>query len=171
MCKLVRKLTTVLLAVVFAVNIGFVIHQFTQYDQAEESHLQAQELAVRPETAAPTRELPEVTVPLSTAPQPDETVKAMLALDIAALQAVNADVLGWIRIPDTKIDYPLMGADNNTEYLHTAWDDSYNYAGSKEGMVTMDGSILELYRKGTITRDVALEYADNPDQMLRRIEL
>lgn len=130
MCKLVRKLTTVLLAVVFAVSIGFVMHQFTQYDRAEESHLQAQELAVKPETTAPIQEIPEVTVPLAAAPQPDAAASAMLGLDIAALQAVNADVLGWIRIPDTKIDYPLMGADNNQEYLHTAWDGSYNYAGS-----------------------------------------
>lgn len=131
MCKLVRKLVTAVLAVVFAVSIGFVIHQFTQYSQAEESHLQAQELAVKTETTAPApQEIPEVTVPLATVPEPDETAKAMLGLDISALRAVNGDVLGWIRIPDTRIDYPLMSVEDNGQYLHTAWDGGYNYAGS-----------------------------------------
>jgi len=44
-------------------------------------------------------------------------------------------------------------------------------AGGSNGMVTMDNSILELYRKGIITRQTALDYADNQEQMLRRLEL
>ena len=41
-------------------------------------------------------------------------------------------------------------------------------AGGGEGMKAMDQSILELYQAGTITREPALEYADHPEQMLRR---
>ena len=43
-------------------------------------------------------------------------------------------------------------------------------AGSAEGMRSMDQSILELYRAGRITRQTALDNADNPEQMLRRID-
>ena len=42
-------------------------------------------------------------------------------------------------------------------------------AGSKEGMVTMDQSILALYRKGLITKETALERADAPDLMMRHL--
>ena len=42
-------------------------------------------------------------------------------------------------------------------------------AGSKEGMVTMDHSILSLYREGLITKETALERADAPDLMLRHL--
>lgn len=42
-------------------------------------------------------------------------------------------------------------------------------AGSGEGMKAMDQSILELYQAGTITRETALDYADHPEQMLRRM--
>lgn len=42
-------------------------------------------------------------------------------------------------------------------------------AGSQEGMVSMDQSILALYEAGRITRQTALDYADNREQMLRRI--
>lgn len=44
-------------------------------------------------------------------------------------------------------------------------------AGAAEGMLSMDQSILELYRAGRITRQTALSYADNPEQMLRRIDV
>ena len=42
-------------------------------------------------------------------------------------------------------------------------------AGGEDGMLSMDQSILNLYRGGQITRQTALEYADNPEQMLRRL--
>ena len=42
-------------------------------------------------------------------------------------------------------------------------------AGGGEGMKSMDQSILELYQAGTITRETALDYADHPEQMLRRL--
>ncbi len=42
-------------------------------------------------------------------------------------------------------------------------------AGNKEGMISMDQSILALYREGKITREVALEYAENPEQLQRRM--
>jgi len=42
-------------------------------------------------------------------------------------------------------------------------------SGAGEGMISMDQSILKLYQDGRISRQTALEYADNPDQMLRRL--
>ena len=42
-------------------------------------------------------------------------------------------------------------------------------AGSSDGMVTMDQSILALYQAGKISRETALDYADNAEQMRRRL--
>ena len=42
-------------------------------------------------------------------------------------------------------------------------------AGGAEGMISKDQSILALYQTGQITLDTALEYADNPDQLRRRL--
>jgi twitching motility protein PilT len=42
-------------------------------------------------------------------------------------------------------------------------------AGSGEGMITMDQSILSLYQSGQITLETALDYADNPEQLRRRL--
>ena len=42
-------------------------------------------------------------------------------------------------------------------------------SGSREGMVSMDQAILRLYQNGTITRETALLYGDNPGQLRRQI--
>ena len=42
-------------------------------------------------------------------------------------------------------------------------------AGGGDGMMSMDQSILALYHAGRITRQTALTFADNPDQMQRRL--
>ena len=42
-------------------------------------------------------------------------------------------------------------------------------SGRAEGMISMDQSILELYNAGYITQETALSYADNPDQLRRRM--
>lgn len=42
-------------------------------------------------------------------------------------------------------------------------------AGASDGMVTMDQAILALLREGKISRETALLYADDPEQMRRRM--
>ena len=42
-------------------------------------------------------------------------------------------------------------------------------AGAAEGMRSMDQSVFELYQAGRITKQTALQYADNPEQMARRM--
>lgn len=42
-------------------------------------------------------------------------------------------------------------------------------AGSGDGMVSMDQSILSLYQDGKISRETALDYADHPDMLARRL--
>ena len=42
-------------------------------------------------------------------------------------------------------------------------------AGREEGMITMDQSILALYRAGMISKETALDHADHPEQMNRQL--
>ena len=42
-------------------------------------------------------------------------------------------------------------------------------SGSGEGMITMDNSILALYKAGKITAETAVGFASNPEQMKRRM--
>ena len=48
--------------------------------------------------------------------------------------------------------------------------DSVIQSGGREGMISMDQALLELYRSGRITREAALENADHPQQMQRLLD-
>ena len=42
-------------------------------------------------------------------------------------------------------------------------------AGSANGMISMDQYLLNMYQKKQITKETVLEYADNPEQLMRRL--
>ncbi len=55
-----------------------------------------------------------------------KNVKKEFKLDWKALKEVNEDIIGWIRIPDTTIDYPIVKGKDNTYYLnHSAGKSNY----------------------------------------------
>ena len=50
--------------------------------------------------------------------------------DFDQLASVNADVVGWIYIPGTTINYPVVQGTNNEKYLNTLFDGKSNVSGS-----------------------------------------
>ncbi len=51
-------------------------------------------------------------------------------MDISKLYLINQDIAGWIRIDDTKIDYPVMFTPNEPEYyLHRSFKKEYSSSG------------------------------------------
>ena len=50
-----------------------------------------------------------------------EEVLALAGIDLAALQEVNPEVVGWIEIPDTNLSYPLLQGEDNQYYLRHTW--------------------------------------------------
>ena len=47
--------------------------------------------------------------------------------------------------------------------------DGIIYSSMKEDMISMDGSLLNLYKQGRITKDTALKYATNPDMLGKKL--
>lgn len=60
-----------------------------------------------------------------------------LSVDWAALQAINPDIVGWVYVPDTPINYPIVQGDDNEEYLHKSFDGSTGWAASA-GTIFLD---------------------------------
>jgi sortase B len=51
-------------------------------------------------------------------------------IDWAALQAESSDVSGWIRIPGTTVDYPILTNSESDYYLHRNMYGQYSFAGA-----------------------------------------
>lgn len=79
---------------------------------------------------------------------PDKSGNVIPAFE---LMQINSAIRGMIR-------------DNKNYQIENAIS-----AGRSEGMISMDQSILDLYRQGLITRETALNYADHPDQLQRHL--
>lgn len=131
MKKRTRRALTAVLAAVFLVSLGGVVYQRIRYGANNRLVRSARELAGAPEAgAAPAPPSPgteaDGTPPAEEAPEEDPWA----AIDLAALQAVNGDVAGWIAIPGTEISYPLLRPQDNETYLTRSWDGTPTSAGA-----------------------------------------
>ena len=63
--------------------------------------------------------------------QPGEPPEfAPFSVDFDSLRAMNGECVGWISIPDTGVNYPVMLTTNNSKYLDILPDGSKNSSGS-----------------------------------------
>lgn len=113
-----------------------------QMRESETTFLTMEEIAEPSQDEAVQPEWAELSVsPLPTespaeAPTPtDAPVTAapvyMTGVDLAACQARNSDFIGWIPIPDTNVDYPVVWTDDPDYYL------SHTFTGTKSGVGTI----------------------------------
>lgn len=70
------------------------------------------------------------TLPPSSSQSTAETdVSPWPQVDFAALSQINPDIVGWLYIEGTQINYPVVQGENNDYYLNHQFDRSYNSAG------------------------------------------
>ncbi len=141
MKKKLRIMLIALAALVFVGSGALILGRAADYRRAENlyAELRAEvgtESAEKPLQAETV--IPDEVPPLEAEPVPEvqeqvplaEEDRHLLEMDLSAAMETNPDVLGWISIPGTRISYPLLRGEDNSEYLHSAWDGSYSSAGS-----------------------------------------
>lgn len=69
-----------------------------------------------------------VTAESDTEIKKEETYVSPISFD--ELRKINPDIVGWIRIADTSIDYPIVHTDNNDTYLDTDFEGKKNPSGA-----------------------------------------
>ncbi len=71
-----------------------------------------------------------VRTPIATT-EPEKTPKPLIMRDsFKELYEQNNDMVGWIRVENTDIDYPIVQADDNLYYMHKDFYKEYSYPGS-----------------------------------------
>lgn len=132
-----RKGLMIVLGVVFVASGALLLRQAGYYRQTQQSREQARqaaglsqsELTQPPEVQIPLEPLPPE--PVQPAQRPLEEQAAYLwDVDLAGLRQTNPDVLGWISIPGTRLDYPFLQGKDNQYYLNHTWQGKRNAAGS-----------------------------------------
>lgn len=84
----------------------------------------ATNVSTAPEEAGKERELAE-----EVGSEPVE-LRQMIAMDFSRLKEINPDIIGWIRLEGTSIDYPIVRTDNNDYYLDHLYNGEWNSNGS-----------------------------------------
>lgn len=133
-----RRVISLVLAVVCLGSGAMFVRRLLDYRTGDAAYAEAAQIAALPE---PEPE-PETTAEPAPEPSAEETPSAPqtpaesapAAIDLPALQAVNADVIGWISIPDTAISYPLVQGSDNDYYLTHTW----NRVSSAVGAIFLD---------------------------------
>lgn len=59
----------------------------------------------------------------SLSPQTDD-------FDFSELKKINPEIIGWLRIDNTNLDYPVTQTDNNSKYLVRSYRNEYSTAGA-----------------------------------------
>lgn len=77
---------------------------------------------------------------------------------------VNGGVVPALEIMTVTPAIRNMIRDNKVHQI-----DGIIYSSMKEDMISMDASLLNLYKAGTISRDAAVKYASNPDMLSKKL--
>lgn len=137
MKKNLRKALRALLLAVCLVSTALLVVKYVDKAKGSDTYEEAAAIAsakidtnVRiPDAAVPAVPRPDmqwVPAPVEQDPHMDE----LMQIDLAALREINPDIVGWILIPDTEINYPLLQGEDNDYYLNRTWRGHKNSVGS-----------------------------------------
>lgn len=143
MKKYAGKLLSVILALVFLCSTFMMFRQKKDEESARSTYESVQQMVMQAETVKTEPAEPETipqqptvsqTVSYQWMPAPVEDediyIHRLDALDLEQLRETNPDLIGWIWIPDTQVNYPLMQGEDNSYYLNRTWEGSENIVGS-----------------------------------------
>lgn len=133
MKKAIYVCAVVLFLGIFGFSAWKLLQIGAEYRRGEKEYARLSQYVVIPETTQKPTQPKEATEPAqeqpTEAPQPADEI-LWPQVDFDALQLLNPDVVGWIYIPDTDVNYPIVQGSDNDQYLYRLISGEYNSAGS-----------------------------------------
>ncbi|MEG1028012.1 MAG: hypothetical protein RSE07_04920, partial [Oscillospiraceae bacterium] len=138
--KTTRNIIIILACVVLAVALFFLGAVIAKYARGRQHNKIAQEMY----NPSSVESKPDVWAQ----PQ-EELTEEGISMDFETLHKVNPDVIGWISIPNTKLDLPVAQCDNNYFYLDKSIEKKDNPFGVP--FVDYKATIVNEYQSSNIT--------------------
>lgn len=108
------------LLVVFGVSAFLVVNYFVKGSQEAEQYDKLAQIATgessEPSTKPGTEPTTEPSTEPGTEPEERDPTEPTMIRGYADIYALNQDTVGWIRIDDTRINYPVMHTPDNRDY-------------------------------------------------------
>lgn len=143
-----KKFVCILLMLVLLGVLGYCIWQIVgitdEYQAGEQAYEELEQYIVMPETVPVETVAGEESVEAENAPAQIQWPQ----VDFEALAQVNGDIVGWLCIPGTVINYPVVQGEDNEYYLKHLFDGKTNSSGciyldcGAEGDFTSMNSVL-----------------------------
>ena len=143
-----KKFISILLILVLLGVLGYCVWQIVgitdEYQAGVEVYEELEQFVVMPETVPVETTADEEIVEAETEPAAIQWPE----VDFEALSQVNGDIVGWLYIPGTVINYPVVQGDDNEYYLKHLFDGKVNSSGciyldcGAEGNFTSMNSVL-----------------------------
>lgn len=115
-----------ILSVILLVAGVWIYQIISEYQKAEQEYEKLQEyVKVEKNTRDSENTKPNVAEDDKEGEKQEETV----TVDFASLQAINPDIVAWLRIPGV-LEYPVVRGEDNSYYLNHTVQKTYNIAGS-----------------------------------------
>lgn len=138
MKKRLRWFLAAVLIAVLIVGLGMIVRQEAAYKKGQRDYEEALSVAMRqpeepkepPEKAESHTEQSAGSEQETPEPQRDPQILDLEQLNWQSLWEINPDVVGWIRIPNTSVEYPILQAEDNQYYLDKTWKKEPNVVGS-----------------------------------------
>ena len=143
-----KKFICILLILVLLGVLGYCVWQIVgitdEYQAGVEVYEELEQFVVMPETVPVETTADEEIVEAETEPAAIQWPE----VDFEALSQVNGDIVGWLYIPGTVINYPVVQGEDNEYYLKHLFDGKTNSSGciyldcGAEGNFTSMNSVL-----------------------------
>lgn len=112
---------------VLAFSVWQIIAITTEYRCGADSYQSLEQFVSAP--VIPDREYATTAAGETVPAGEEEDAAAWPVVDFEALQAINSDVVGWICIPGTVVNYPIVQGSDNDYYLTHLFDGTRNSSG------------------------------------------
>lgn len=108
MKKIIIQITVMIFMIILVISSYILIKEFLEYKESNDSN----------------KELIENVITI------EEKTEEKASIDWNKLEDINKDIIGWIKIDNTNINYPILKDNDNLKYLKYSFEGKYNKNGS-----------------------------------------